>query len=76
VRRVALAETGVRGSAYVASQPEADIESDHDSENGNRDSKNDCDTTRGPLGSPPPKIIYLCTSKVSLGFAARSVSKT
>ena len=45
------------------SQPDADIESGHDSENGERDSENECDTTRGPLDSPPPTMRYLMEFK-------------
>jgi len=49
---------GLPRTAYVLSHPGADIESDHDSENGERGSKHECYITRGPPDSPPPTMRY------------------
>jgi len=65
-----------RGTAYALSQPDADIESDHDSENGERSSKSECDTTHGPFDSPPPTRRYFMQFKGFARFRAGSVSRT
>ncbi len=59
---------GLPRTAYVLNQPGADIDSDHDSENGERGSENECDTTRGPLDSPPPTKRYFKQFKGSARF--------
>ena len=91
VIRVAFAETGgvcnrsddVEGAdglprtAYALSHPEADIEKEHNSENGERSSENECDTTRGPLDSPPPTMMYFTQLKSFARFrGGRADSKT
>jgi len=63
---------GLPRTAHVLGQPGADIDSDHDSENGERGSENECDTTRGPLDSPPPTMRHFMQFKGFARFAARS----